>query len=185
MKPEEAASLVRQVRSGDLDAFAPLVEAHQQAVWRTVSFAASDISAVEDLVQETFISAFRNIDQFDTDADFGAWLRGIARNTARMELRRRGREDRKLKIYGTYLERRLAGEGKDRTYEESLHDALAECRGRLAAHAREALSMRYDEGKSFGEVAGVLGRTVAAARELLQRTRVTLRTCIAERMGWA
>ena len=50
--------------------------------------------SVDDFSQEAFLIAYRELDRFDQDQDFGKWLRGIARNLVRNELRRNARRGR-------------------------------------------------------------------------------------------
>jgi RNA polymerase sigma factor (sigma-70 family) len=73
-----------------------------------------DQSASEDLVQQTFVKAFMSLDNYQTGRDFGAWLRTIARNLLRNELRRRGREDKNLSRYSRW------------PY-SSVHNAMGKC----------------------------------------------------------
>ena len=61
--------------------------------------------------------------------------------------------------------------------------ALTACRGTLPEPAAEALRLRYEGGKPFAEVADALGRTVAGARQLVQRTRSLLRDCVERRLN--
>ncbi|MHC4916796.1 MAG: RNA polymerase sigma factor [Planctomycetota bacterium] len=170
--------IVESVRGGQVEAYALVVRAYQQQVWRIVAYALRDISGTEDLVQQVFVQAYMKLDSYRSGRDFGAWIRTIARNLVREELRRRGREERRLRVYGEQLAARLEESGAAERRDEQLRQALAECREQLAPSAARAVEMRYERSMSFDEVARALDRTVAAARQMLARIRLSLRRCI-------
>src|ERR1700686_4842339 len=79
MEPSDAAA-VAQVRSGDSDAYRVLVERHSHSVFRLAFRMTGNEQDAEDLVQETFLRAYRQIGRFDGRASFGTWLYRIAAN---------------------------------------------------------------------------------------------------------
>lgn len=182
MTERDAKAVLERVRAGELEAYAELVRAHQAEVWRVVAFALRDPEGSADLVQQAFVQAYDGLDRFEDGRDFGAWVRGIARNLVRQELRRRAREGRRMEAYRAHLETTGEPDERAEAYERSLREALARCREGLAEPAQRALELRYREGRSFDEIAGALDRTVSAARQLLQRVRSKLRACIEAEM---
>ena len=174
----ETADAIRQVLAGDVDAYAEVVQAHQHEVWRVAAYALRDRAATEDLVQQVFLAAYTKLDQYDPGRDFGAWIRTIARNQVRNELRRSARETRWLGRYREHLAQRLERSDAADAAEQELRDRLARCREELSPPAREALSLRYEQSQGFDEIATTLGRTVAATRQLLSRVRAALRRCL-------
>ncbi len=191
VRTPSTAQAVAQVLAGDVEAYASLVQAHQQQVWRLAAYALRDRAATEDLVQQVFLTAYEKLDRYDPERDFGAWLRTIARNQVRNELRRTARETRWMSRYRDHVERRLersagaeAAEEADEVAEE-LREHLAECRKELAEPARRALALRYEQSQGFDEIAEALGRTVAATRQLLTRVRLALRRCLEARRATA
>lgn len=178
MNAEEIDAVVAQVRAGHTEAYAEIVRAHQHEVWRVAAFALGSSQQTEDLVQQVFVIAYQRIDRFEKGRDFGAWLRGIARNLVRDEVRKRAREARRNKRYRVHLEVLAEDGAAAEARAASMRRALAECREALSDSAREALSLRYEAGHDFTAVAEAIGRTVAGARQLLQRTRRELRHCI-------
>src|SRR5437773_5240183 len=83
-------ALVLRARDGDLDAFNELVELHQRAAYNVCLRMLGGRMPAEDATQEAFISAFRNLRQFNGNS-FRAWLMRIASNACTDELRRRQR----------------------------------------------------------------------------------------------
>lgn len=176
---------IESVLSGRVEDYATIVRAYQDDVWRICTFALRDPAATEDIVQQVFVAAYQSLDRYQRGRSFGAWLRTIARNQVKNELRRASRERDRLRRYGDLIEQRMADDRLACEREERIREALARCEEGLPAEAVEALALRYRQSLSFEEVADRLGRTVNAARQLLYRTRVSLRACIEERMASA
>jgi RNA polymerase sigma-70 factor, ECF subfamily len=170
--------LISRILKGEMDLYAELVRRHQSEVWRAVAFMLRDPRTTEDLVQQAFVNAFQHLDRFRRGSDFGIWLKAIARNLARQELRTRSREDRRMEAYQELLENRRIEER-----ETAVGDALRLCREKLPGRGAEALSMRYERGLGFEEIASALGATVNATRQLLSRVRIALRDCIEKRLA--
>lgn len=180
---EAVRSAIERVLSGETDAYAEVVRAHQAEVRRIVAFAVRDFQATEELVQQVFVNAYMGLDRYDARRDLGAWLRSIARNLVRDEARRAAREHGKLRAYHERLDGRLGDDEKAERRHARLREALAKCREALGDDARRALELRYGRALDFGKVAGALGRTVAATRRMLSRVRLSLRHCIEGRMA--
>lgn len=175
--------IINQVQSGDVDAYAEIIRAWQDDIWRITSFALHDMETTEDLVQQTFVNAFFKLDSFEKGKDFGAWIRTIARNIVREELRRRSRHARRIDTYRRRLAKRFENSESADRHDSKLREALAECREKLSPPSARALDLRYSQSKGFDDIAALLGRTVAATRQMLQRVRLALRQCIEERMA--
>jgi len=170
-----------RVRRGDTAAYGDVVRAYQHEIWRVAAFALRDRAGTEDLVQQTFVEAYARLDRFESGRDFGAWLRGIARNLVRQELRRRARDNRRLLGYSSHLD--ALGDADADVREDALRRALADCAAALPEAAQRALELRYRDALDFTAVAKAVGRTVAGARQLLQRARNDLRHCIQEKLA--
>ena len=89
METTELAA-IEQVRAGDADAFRLLVERHSRAIFRLTYRMTGNEQDAEDMVQETFLRAYRQIRSYDSRAAFGTWLFRIATNCSLDLLRRRG-----------------------------------------------------------------------------------------------
>jgi len=183
MTGKEINAIIDRILGGQVDAYGEIVRAYQDAIWRVIAFGLHDISTTEDLVQQVFVNAYFKLDTFKRDRDFGAWLRGIARNQLREEMRRRRRYTRRLATYRERQEARLADNSAFERHEDQLRAALDACRESLSPSAAEALEMRYTKALGFAEIAAALQRTVAATRQMMGRIRLSLRACIEERMA--
>ena len=75
-------AVVERARSGDGEAFRELVERHSRPLFRLAYRMTGSESDAEDVVQETFLKAYRQLARFDGRASFGTWLHRIAANCA-------------------------------------------------------------------------------------------------------
>ncbi len=83
------AQLVKQAASGDLLAFEALVQKYQRSVYGIVSRMLRERDEVDDLVQDIFLRAFKNLCRFRGDSLFSTWLHSIAVNTTLKHLKKR------------------------------------------------------------------------------------------------
>src|SRR5262249_15072183 len=80
MDATEAAAILANARQGDGDAFRLLVERHSRAVFRLAYRMTGNEQDAEDVVQESFFRAFRQLGRFESRANFGTWLYRIVAN---------------------------------------------------------------------------------------------------------
>src|SRR6266581_5288558 len=79
---EDDLALIELVRAGDHRAFEPLVRKHERRVFRVVLAILGNVEDAEEAMQDTFVKAFRHLDQFRKEARFTTWLTRIAINEA-------------------------------------------------------------------------------------------------------
>ena len=87
----DESDLIQRLRAGDKHACAECIDRHSAGVYRLALRMVSDPQEAEDIVQETFLSAFKAINSFEGRAGLGTWLYRIAYNTALMRLRKNSR----------------------------------------------------------------------------------------------
>jgi len=174
--------LISLILGGRVDLYEEVIRRYQRDVLNVVGSLLFDRGPVEELVQQVFVNAYFALPQFRRGSDFGRWIRTIARNAAREELRRQSRYDRRLRRYGQMLEARLAENETAAAHEQALIEALQRCVGRLPEREAAAIRLRYSEGKTFEEIAAVLGGTGASIRNLLCRVRAGLRQSVTREM---
>jgi RNA polymerase sigma-70 factor (ECF subfamily) len=180
----EADRIVAEVLAGDTQAFAGLVRLYQQAVWRIAAALLRDRDATEALVQQVFVDAYFHLDQYAPGTDFGAWIRTIARNALRKDLRSSVREDRRLAAYRRRLADRLRAEAAGaRDDSDEYVAALRGCRQLLPARDAELVRMRYENGLSFEAIAKAQGQSPEAVQRMISRIRCRLRECIQTKLG--
>src|SRR5713101_512091 len=85
---------IGRARHGDAEGFRLLVEQHSQVIFRLAYRMTGNEHDADDVVQETFLRAYRQLSRFEERANFGTWLHRIGVNCALDLLRSRGRIDR-------------------------------------------------------------------------------------------
>ncbi len=85
----DVAMLVTQARSGDVDAFTELVLRYQAMALGYAYSSLGDFQVAEDIVQQAFVVAYRNISRLEQPERFGGWLRGIVRFECSHYIRKR------------------------------------------------------------------------------------------------
>src|SRR4051812_14142045 len=88
------AAAVSRARNGDADAFRLLVERHSKIIFRVAYRMTGNEHDADDVVQEAFLRAYRQLDGFEERANFSTWLHRIAVNCSLDLLRARQRQDR-------------------------------------------------------------------------------------------
>jgi RNA polymerase sigma factor (sigma-70 family) len=163
------ADLIEAARRGDRDAFGALVERHQRMV-EAVAFSAAGRAHVDDVVQDTFVTAWRTLDRLRDTERVRPWLRTIARNLA-CKARRRRTHDELQELTG------------DRTPFDDVADReVAAALGRLPSRYREPLVLFYYEHCTVKEVADALDLREAAVMQRLSRGRKKLGEALACRV---
>jgi RNA polymerase sigma-70 factor (ECF subfamily) len=153
--------LVAGLRAGDDRAATRLVERYAAVVARFLYSAGADRSDLDDLVQETFIRAFRRIESWRGESAFRSWLFAIAANLRRDELRRR------KGIRWLSLETHDAPTSATPDVELEGDEAAERIRAGIAGlprMQREVFLRRVQTGEDYETIAQALGTSAGAAR---------------------
>lgn len=161
----------------DRMAFEILVRQHHRRLIGYALALCRSSAEAEDLVQEAFLVAYRELGRFDPSRDFAAWVRGIVRMKWLESHRRRERpvDDATLAALDESHRRLEVSEA------ESGRDALATLRGcvaRLDGALRETVELFYLQELPCQAVAERTGVSVEAVRKRLQRAREALGDCL-------
>lgn len=172
--------IITLVRGGEIEAYRQIVLRYQNDVMRVVNALVIDLSAREDIVQQVFVRAYRALDQYELGRGFGSWLKAIARNLVREELRKMLRHRGRVEAYATIALQRLdSPEDEDRRHEQER--ALSECLEELDqsdTHAARAVRRHYFDALRTDQIASEMKRSGGAIRTLLYRARAALRDCL-------
>ena len=171
-----------EARAARDELFADLVREHQVSLRVFVRSLGVEPGWVDDLAQDTFVVAYREMDSYDPERDFGKWLRGIARNLVRNELRKQGRHRRILHEGLSQHLLALAENEKDREVDVTQLSALRDCVEQLPGKSRELVRSRYFEGWDATILADKFEMKAATVRQTLLRIRRQLYQCVNQRV---
>lgn len=138
---------------------------------------------VDDLAQETLIIAYRKLTTFRRGEDFGAWLRGIARNKLRQHLEQSGRRSVLMENFRQEASALMVDEIEVRAAQtRSAHlQAMLGCIARLPDKMRQVVRAVLD-GDRASALASELGMTAGALYQLQYRALKALRECVTREM---
>jgi RNA polymerase sigma-70 factor, ECF subfamily len=187
---EDEAQAVARARDGDTEAFRFLVERHSRGVFRLAFRMTGNEHDAEDVVQETFLKAYRKLAAFEERAQFGSWLHRIAANCAYDVLRARVRHDDRLdRGQGPEGDRTLTVPTDDPSPERlvaggEVRRRLRAALARLSALERSAFTLRHVEGMSIAEISRALDLDTSAAKQSVFRAVRKLRQALGEHAQW-
>jgi RNA polymerase sigma-70 factor, ECF subfamily len=176
-------ALVQSAKKGDVQAFEELVRRYDRNVFRIAQHITHNREDAEDVVQEAFLKAYSNLDQFQGQSKFYTWLVRIAVNEALMKLRRikPGRTvslDEDVKTDEDSLPREVAdwSPNPEQQYNQAeLRDILDRTIQGLPTSFRTVFVLRDVEGLSTEETAEALDLSIPAVKSRLLRARLQLR----------
>jgi RNA polymerase sigma-70 factor (ECF subfamily) len=182
MDATEATAVLARARQGDSEAFRVLVERHSRSVFRLAYRMTGNEQDAEDVVQESFLRAYRQLGRFESRANFGTWLYRITANCS-VDLMRT-KQSRHDMARGESLDEavnvpssespdpeRLAGSGE-------IQRRVAAALDRLSPLERAAFTLRHYEGRSIDEISKTLGLGTSAAKHSVFRAVKKLRIAL-------
>ena len=156
--------------------FIALLTCHEPRMRGLILSMIGDMSAAEEVLQETHLVLWRKFDTFEKDSNFWAWAAGVARLEV-MNYRRKLARDKH--VFSEEFVQTVASETQ-RISDELDHRraALKTCIAKLPETDRRILQMRYRTDGSVQGVAAAYGRTRSAIYKTLTRIRQALMNCI-------
>ncbi len=170
------AELVGRVRGGDEDAYRLLVRRYQDVLFRHALRMTSSQDVAADIVQGSFIKAYRQIDRCEP-ARFGGWIYRIVTNRAKDHLKSRRRRDVSLDDAPIQSGDDDPGDDLERS---ELRDRIEAALATLPDEQREAFVFKHVEGRAYEELSDMLGVSVPALKMRVHRAREALRDLLEE-----
>lgn len=179
MQLDDAAAVAR-ARQGDHDAFRVLVDRHSRSVYRLAFRMTGTPHDAEDVVQETFIRAYRQLSRFEARANVSTWLYRIAFNCAVDFLRSRPR--RESATEADVLERMAPSASgptmDDLVYAGEIGERMQQALSDLSEKERAAFLMRHYHGCSIEEIGSTLGMKTNATKHSIFRAVKKMRVAL-------
>ena len=181
--PQTDAATVALARDGDTQAFQALVERHSRAVYRLAHRMTGTSQDAEDVVQETFLKAYRQLGRFESRANFGTWLHRIAVNCAIDLIRSRayresGRDAVDLE-YGSEEQMETKQASPERLMlSAEVQAQVGAAMDALSQMERAAFVLRHFEGHSIEEISSALGLKTNATKHSIFRAVKKMRVAL-------
>ncbi|AWM33512.1 RNA polymerase sigma factor [Hymenobacter nivis] len=174
------ASLVERCRLHDHQAQAELYRRYAKAMFNAALRITGDYAEAEDVLQESFLSAFRELSSYKGDSSFGAWLKRIVVNKSINCLRQRRLALVPLgeQHHDAPLETHYSADDEAETHYRA--DVLRRCIQELPDGYRVVLTLYLLEGYDHLEVAGILGISESTSKSQYSRARAKLRELAAQ-----
>ena len=182
--PQTDIATVALARGGDSEAFRTLVERHSRAVFRLAHRMTGNPSDAEDVVQDTFLKAYKQLSRFESRANFGTWLHRIAVNCSIDLIRSRphreaGHDSADLEAMG--------GEDGDESRQHTperlmlsteVQDRINTAMSALSHMERAAFVLRHFEGNSIEDISRSLGLKTNATKHSIFRAVKKMRAAL-------
>jgi RNA polymerase sigma-70 factor (ECF subfamily) len=171
---DEEQEWIRKSRQGDHTAFEALIMCHQRMIHSLAYRMTGSLADAEDLAQETFIHAFRQLDTYRGDAKFSSWLYRIAMNLC---LNWKKREARQREIISSWGEQEnISSDSGGVARLQQIQDALL----KLSPKQRAAVVLTTYEGLNHAEAARALGCSETTVSWRLFAARAKLKKLLAK-----
>ena len=177
--------LVARVRAGDEEAFRLIFDRYSRPVLGFIFDMVGDRSLAEDLAQETFVRAYRGLQNLREETKLSTWLFGIARNCALEQLRTRRRDAGNVEIDAEPAfelhdhARTPSGQLLDKELSGVIQTALQ----RLDEDKRTVFTLKVLQQRSYEEIAEITGFSVGKLKTDLHRARAEMRRRIGPYLG--
>jgi len=189
----DEAEMIAAILAGDSDLYHQLIQPYELSVYRMALSLVKNETEAEDVAQEAFLKAFRNLANFRAESKFSTWLISIALNEARRRLRRQSTvrmesldepPEEGGKVSPALLRdwREIPSEALER---KEVRNLLQEAIRHLSPMYREVLVMRDIEDLSTEETAGALAISISSVKVRLHRARIMLQKELAPKLKLA
>ncbi len=178
--------IVKASLDGDVSAFEILVQRYISGIYKFSYYYVRDAAEAEDITQETFIRAWKNLKKFDQEKSFKTWLWTIAKNSSLDFIKKKKplffsriaeNDDELSSLLAPYSEREeTISHLIDR---KILKGGLDKILGTLPASYQAVLSLRYNENLKFVEIAEKLGEPIDTVKSRHRRGLIMLREAMA------
>lgn len=172
----EEIELVRRAQSGDRAAFDKLVTENKDKMFALLYRMTANREIAKDLLQDTFLAAYKSIKKFRGDAGFSSWLYRIASNRALNHIRR-SRLVPFINIDSTKMPE-PAYEMPDELPMSELQKTLSKEVNNLPPQQKLVFNLRFHDELPFNDIAGILGKNVSTVKTHYQKAVEKLRIAL-------
>ncbi len=180
-QPDTDAALVKRVQEGDSSAFDLLFDRYKHRIHSLISRFLDNNEDVEDVLQDSFIKAYKALPKFRGESQFYTWLYRIATNTAKNHLSAKARKpvnkdiDMDEEIYINEISELQETENPANLLEsQELEQIINDAVQRLEPELRSAITLREYAGLSYEQIAQIMDCPVGTVRSRIFRARESI-----------
>ncbi len=178
--------LVEKIRSEDSELFAEIVGRYQQKLYRYLRYLTNRPSEAEDILQDVFIKAYRNLLGFNTKKKFSSWIYRIAHNEGVNFIKKLNRR-KEISLQGSGKIDSIP-DGKnnsllDNQERKEIQKKVKECLDELETRYREPLILYYLEDKNYREISDILRTSTNSVGTLIFRGKRVLKAICQKKGG--
>jgi RNA polymerase sigma-70 factor, ECF subfamily len=187
--PQTDAAIVALARDGNSEAFRALVERHSRAVYRLAHRMTGSPQDADDVVQETFLKAYRQLGRFESRANFSTWLHRIAVNCSidlmrSKAYREAGHDTTDLEQWSADASIDAARASPERLMlSAEVQERVNAAMSALSRMERAAFVLRHFEGHSIEEISRALGLKTNATKHSIFRAVKKMRVALEPLVG--
>lgn len=163
--------IVRYVCQKDKELYSEIIKRYQQKLLRYVNYLVGESSLAEDIVQETFIKAYVNLNSFNLKKKFSSWIYRIAHNEAMNNLTKNKKKVSLNSIFDFDSGINVEDEFSKKEIQAMVH----KCLGEMPAHYKEPLVLYFLEGKSYEEISDILRLAIGTVGTRINRAKVLMK----------
>jgi len=178
---KDESELLAKIRNGALDDFAEIIQQHERLVFSILYRYERDAHFIEDLAQETFLKAWRSLNQFDGRAPFSHWLSRIAVHVALDHLRKQRRTKNQIafsELGESALEWLQSDDEHSELQNNEAREILDFALRKLSPEEQLVITLQEIEGKSVIEISQITGWSRVGVRVRAHRARGKLRNAL-------
>lgn len=181
--------LLEKARSGDVDAFEMLIKGHERKAFNIAYRFLKNPEDAEDVTQEAFLRAFKNIKKFKGQSSFSTWLYRIINNMCIDFVRAKQNKntdsiDKTILYDGEELELQIPSNKNDPvefTESSEISDLMQKLLDELPDEQKMAVVLRDIQGFSYNEIAKITGVGMGTVKSRINRARLALRELIKQK----
>ncbi len=177
-------SLVARVRQGDDAAFRIIFERYARPLISFIYDQTGERGLAEELTQETFVRAHRNINSLRNDTRLSTWLFGIAQNVVREAQRSRRRKEKEVELDASNIslcDKQPSPD--DQLLSKEFDNRLREALQSLDADKRLVFTLKVLHERSYEEIAEITGFSIGKVKTDLHRARIEMRRMMRSYLG--
>jgi RNA polymerase sigma-70 factor (ECF subfamily) len=186
MDATEVSAVLARARQGDSEAFRTLVERHGRRAFQLAFRMTGNEQDAEDVVQESFIRAYRQLGRFEARAHFGTWLHRIVANCSVDLIRSRRARNSYTSTDALEPAEQPEAEAPDPerlAASAQIQRNVASAMSALSPLERAAFTLRHYEGRSIAEIGKTLGLGTSATKHSVFRAVKKLRAALGPLRG--